>query len=66
MTDPTSTSTRAAALPLLAGLVTQAGTTYLVLVLAGRSLGPVGFAALSSLYLPVSYTHLTLPTIYSV
>jgi len=51
MSDPTSTSTRAAALPLLAGLVTQAGTTYLVLVLAGRSLGPVGFAALSSLYL---------------
>jgi O-antigen/teichoic acid export membrane protein len=42
---------RTAALPLLVGLVTQAGTTYLVLVIAGRSLGPVGFAALSSLYL---------------
>ncbi|MDX6372716.1 MAG: hypothetical protein QOD98_1704 [Nocardioidaceae bacterium] len=43
-------SRRSAALPLLVGLVTQAGTTYLVLVMAGRSLGPVGFAALSSLY----------------
>jgi O-antigen/teichoic acid export membrane protein len=45
---------RAAALPLLIGLVTQAGTTYLVLVMAGRSLGPIGFAALSSLYLLVT------------
>ena len=44
-------SRSAASLPLLVGLVTQAGTTYLVLVMAGRSLGPVGFAALSSLYL---------------
>ena len=43
-------SRSAASLPLLVGLVTQAGTTYLVLVMAGRSLGPVGFAALSSLY----------------
>jgi O-antigen/teichoic acid export membrane protein len=31
-------------------------TTYLVLVLAGRSLGPVGFAALSSLYLLLTST----------
>jgi O-antigen/teichoic acid export membrane protein len=45
---------RPAALPLLVGLGTQAVTTYLVLVLAGRSLGPVGFAALSSLYLLVT------------
>jgi O-antigen/teichoic acid export membrane protein len=45
---------RRAGLPLLAGLVTQAVTTYVVLVLAGRSLGPVGFAALSSLYFLVT------------
>jgi O-antigen/teichoic acid export membrane protein len=44
----------AAALPLLVGLGTQAVTTYLVLVMAGRSLGPVGFAALSSLYFLVT------------
>ena len=45
---------RVAALPLLVGLVTQAATTYLVLILAGRSLGPAGFAALSSLYFLVT------------
>lgn len=47
-------SRQGASLPLLVGLVTQAVTTYLVLVLAGRALGPVGFAALSSLYLLVT------------
>jgi len=45
---------RPAALPLLVGLVTQAVTTYVVLIMAGRSLGPVGFAALSSLYFLVT------------
>jgi O-antigen/teichoic acid export membrane protein len=44
------TGSRRAAVPLVVGLGTQAATTYLVLVLAGRSLGPVGFGALSSLY----------------
>lgn len=54
-----SPSTRASSrgsLPLVIGLVVQAVTTYLVLVLAGRSLGPVGFAALSSLYLLLTST----------
>jgi O-antigen/teichoic acid export membrane protein len=50
----TSRPRRPAALPLLVGLVVQAGTTYLVLILAGRSLGPIGFAALSSLYLLIT------------
>jgi len=45
---------RRAALPLLVGLGTQAVTTYVVLILAGRELGPVGFAALSSLYFLVT------------
>ena len=44
-------SRRAASLPLLVGLVVQAVTTYLVLVMAGRELGPVGFAGISGLYL---------------
>jgi O-antigen/teichoic acid export membrane protein len=47
-------SRRGASLPLLVGLATQAVTTYLVLVMAGRALGPVGFAALSSLYFLVT------------
>jgi O-antigen/teichoic acid export membrane protein len=41
---------------LIVGLVSQAVTTYLVLVLAGRSLGPVGFAALSGLYFLLTST----------
>ncbi|HEX5089858.1 MAG TPA: hypothetical protein VFV89_18770 [Nocardioides sp.] len=45
-----------AGLPLVVGLAAQAVTTYLVLVLAGRSLGPVGFAALSSLYFLLTST----------
>jgi O-antigen/teichoic acid export membrane protein len=56
---PTSTTSRAssrAGLPLVIGLAAQAVTTYLVLVLAGRSLGPVGFAALSSLYFLLTST----------
>ena len=40
----------AASLPLLAGLVSQAITTYLVLVLAGRTLGAASFGPLSALY----------------
>ena len=38
------------------GLTAQAVTTYLVLVLAGRSLGPAGFASLSSLYFLLTST----------
>ena len=38
------------------GLAAQAITTYLVLVLAGRSLGPAGFASLSSLYFLLTST----------
>ena len=38
----------------MVGLGTQALTTYLVLVMAGRALGPAGFAALSSLYFLVT------------
>ena len=44
-------SRAAASLPLLVGLVVQAVTTYLVLVMAGRALGPAGFAGISGLYL---------------
>ena len=53
MSSPVSAAQRAA-LPLVVGLGTQALTTYLVLVMAGRSLGPAGFAALSSLYFLVT------------
>jgi O-antigen/teichoic acid export membrane protein/GT2 family glycosyltransferase len=40
----------AQSLPLLAGLVSQAITTYLVLILAGRTLGAAAFGPLSALY----------------
>jgi O-antigen/teichoic acid export membrane protein len=43
--------TATGAVPLLIGLVVQAGTTYVFLVLAGRTLGATGFGALSSLYI---------------
>ncbi len=47
----TATLSASGAVPLLAGLGVQALTTYLFLVIAGRALGPVGFGALSGLYL---------------
>jgi O-antigen/teichoic acid export membrane protein len=42
------------AIPVLAGLFVQAGTTYLVLVIAGRHLGATGFGWLSALYLLIT------------
>lgn len=42
------------AIPLITGLAVQAVTTYVVLVVAGRSLGASGFGALSGLYLLIT------------
>jgi len=42
------------ATPVLTGLLAQAVTTYLVLVIAGRYLGASGFGSLSALYLLVT------------
>jgi O-antigen/teichoic acid export membrane protein len=44
------------AVPLLVGLVVQALTTYVFLVIAGRELGPADFGALSGLYLLLTGT----------
>lgn len=52
----TATLAASGAVPLLTGLAVQALTTYLFLVIAGRELGAVGFAALSGLYLLLTST----------
>ena len=52
----TATLSASGAVPLLAGLGVQALTTYLFLVIAGRAWAPVGFGALSGLYLLLTGT----------
>ncbi len=52
----TATLAASGAVPLLAGLGVQALTTYVFLVVSGRELGPVGFGAISGLYLLLTAT----------
>lgn len=47
-------ATVGSSLPLIAGLVVQAGATYVTLILAGRLVGAAQFAGISALYVLVS------------